>query len=758
MMKKVMTLTGRLIMAATLTMGITACSSSEDAIEQQPQQSAMGTYTMTIKASKGNGNATTRALTLSDKTLTATWATSEHVYVKKGSTWATGSLVPDANDATANLSGELSGVEIAAGDKLTLQFPKTGDISYAGQKGTLSNIAQNYDYAKADITVASVTNGNINVSGTTTFTNQQAIVKFTLIKKSDGTTKLSPTALTVSDGTGDIATLTDVPADTYSDPNNGAGVLYVAIPGFSDKTITLTATVGDEVYIYTKSNTSFSNGQYYEVTVKMKAEPVGSINLAEINSDCEIQNGYRLYGTLSSNVKISIADGATVTFDGVTINGTNNDSYQWAGITCNGDATIILNGENTVNGFQQDYPGISVPVDKTLTINGTGSLNASSYGYGCGIGGRSFTQCGNITINGGTITATGGDGCAGIGGSRDGTCGNINITGGNVTASGGNGAAGIGGGYNDSEGYKSTCGNISIIGGTLIARGGNASAGIGGGYQGDCGNITIANTVTQVTASTTNGSATARCIGKRNDNGTCGTLTIGGTVYWDGSDYLNDGESFIRHNPFTYPQLYTCNGSDWSTQVAAFNNESNANPVLQFTSDISTGVHEFVISRSNGIVDLNRYTLYHINLRNDFVGQSVTIKNGTISGDSYYDNAIDGMGGWVDFFKGTVILENLTVQNGIYTDGHEYIIQSGNYQTIFHGTSNGCPGKLIIHGGYFNKTIQGRLQGSAVVGTYELYGGKYAVRPEDSWCASAYSVKENTDDDRATYPWIVSKD
>jgi len=47
------------------------------------------------------------------------------------------------------------------------------------------------------------------------------------------------------------------------------------------------------------------------------------------------------------------------------------------------------------------------------------------------------------------------------------------------------------------------------------------------------------------------------------------------------------------------------------------------------------------------------------------------------------------------------------------------------------------------------------LQGSAVVGTYELYGGKYAVRPEDSWCASAYSVKENTDDDQATYPWIV---
>lgn len=708
-----------------------------------------GTLRLTVDANintEETDGGSNRALDIDgDGWLTATWKEGDQVYVYADAetTTSIGTLTPETQGTSStSLVGDINATGLTDGQTLYLETkPRT--FSFATQTGILSDLF----YAKATATV-SINGGNATI-GKASFARPMAIVKFTLKKKSDGSDLIIPvtSSLTVSDGTSTYTVM----------PTSATNEFYVGIPGITSGTVTLVTCEGTDIYSFAKTNVTFNNGKYYTISVKMKAEPVGSINLAEINSDCEIQNGYRLYGTLSSNVKISIADGATVTLDGVNINGTNNDSYQWAGVTCNGDAIIILNGENTVKGFQQDYPGISVPVDKTLTINGTGSLNASSYGYGCGIGGRSFTQCGNITIDGGTITSTGGDGCAGIGGSKNGTCGNINITGGNVTASGGNGAAGIGGGYNDSEGDKSTCGDISIIGGTVVATSYN-NVSIGGGYNGVCGDITIANTVTQVTANNTSGDGTSRPIGKGYSNGTCGTLTIGGTVYWDGSDFQNGGNSYLYHNPFTYPQLYTCNSSDWSTQVAAFNNESNANPVLQFTSDISTAVHGFVISRSNGIVDLNRYTLFHINLRNNIVGQSVTIKNGTISGDSYYDNAIDGMGGWTDFFKGTVILENLTVQNGIYTDGHEYIIQSGNYQTIHHGTSNGCPGKLIIYGGYFNKTIQGSLQGSAVVGTYELYGGKYAVRPENSWCATGYCVKDNTDDDKATYPWIVGKE
>ena len=150
-------------------------------------------------------------------------------------------------------------------------------------------------------------------------------------------------------------------------------------------------------------------------------------NLSQVMAAYTAQNGETLTGTLGENVKISIADGATVTLDGVTINGTNDEDYGWAGITCLGDATIILKGANTVKGFYEDYPGIYVPGNKTLTIQGTGSLDASSNGYGAGIGGGYNSNCGNIVISGGTITATGGYLATGIGGGGNGSCGAITI-------------------------------------------------------------------------------------------------------------------------------------------------------------------------------------------------------------------------------------------------------------------------------------------------------------------------------------------
>ena len=114
-----------------------------------------------------------------------------------------------------------------------------------------------------------------------------------------------------------------------------------------------------------------------------------------------------LTGTLGGNYKISIAAGATVKLQDVTINGTNSYSYLWAGINCLGDATIILKVANIVRGFYH-YPGIHVPEGSTLTIKGSGSLDASSNGWGAGIGDGKEVNCGNIVIEGGTIYAIGG--------------------------------------------------------------------------------------------------------------------------------------------------------------------------------------------------------------------------------------------------------------------------------------------------------------------------------------------------------------
>lgn len=128
-----------------------------------------------------------------------------------------------------------------------------------------------------------------------------------------------------------------------------------------------------------------------------------------------------LTGTLASEVKISIADGAIVTLDGININKEwDFDDGTSAGITCAGSATIILAGENTVSGLGCEYPGIYVPSGKTLTIMGTGSLTASSNGSGAGIGGGYDIACGTITISSGTVTATKGSGAsASIGAAND---------------------------------------------------------------------------------------------------------------------------------------------------------------------------------------------------------------------------------------------------------------------------------------------------------------------------------------------------
>ncbi|MBO6057989.1 MAG: hypothetical protein J6P64_07260 [Bacteroidales bacterium] len=254
-------------------------------------------------------------------------------------------------------------------------------------------------------------------------------------------------------------------------------------------------------------------------------------------------DGQTLTGTLGANVKISIADGATVTLDGVSINASGTwTSGNYAGITCVGNATIILSGTNTVKGFDEDYPGIQAAAGKTLTINGTGSLTASSNGYSAGIGGGSGFACGNIEIQGGTITATGGERGAGIGGAYNASWGNITISGGTVTATGGEHGAGIGGGRRFTADVS--CGNITISGGTVTATGGDDAAGIGGGrgnnnlYKSSCGTITITTGVTIVTA--TKGSGATNSIGAGNV-GTCGTVTIGGV------------EGAITTSPYTYP-------------------------------------------------------------------------------------------------------------------------------------------------------------------------------------------------------------
>lgn len=268
------------------------------------------------------------------------------------------------------------------------------------------------------------------------------------------------------------------------------------------------------------------------------------IDLSTITGDILLNDGDVITGKLAGAYKISIADGATVTLDGVNINGDGacNRNTPWAGITCLGSATIVLSGENLVKPFFVDHPAIQAAHNATgegdeytLTITGEGSLTADGSEYsGVGIGGGHKIACGNICISGGTVTALGGFCAAAIGGGMDTTCGNITITGGTVTATASyDGAAGIGSGYvHDGSG---SCGDITITGPAIVtATGGEGSAGIGSGYvdygSNSCGDIIITGPaiITATGGYDWAGGAGIGCGYAGDGSNSCGDITITG--------------------------------------------------------------------------------------------------------------------------------------------------------------------------------------------------------------------------------------
>ena len=286
--------------------------------------------------------------------------------------------------------------------------------------------------------------------------------------------------------------------------------------------------------VYNKDNTDNTILGPYPVTVT--ASQTGTVRLTSQSGIITLGNGATLTGKGGEYTRVSIAAGATVTLDGVTITDILNDnSHKWAGITCLGNATIILaEGTNNIVHGSEYCPGIQVgPANTTLTIRGSGSLNANSYyNFAAGIGsalvnGYDDLSCGNIVIEGGNITAYGGTAPA-IGGSTMSSCGTITITGGNVYAESSGQGPGIGC-------TQSTCAGITITGGTVTAKSVNGPA-IGSSTSGTCNNITISG-ICSVTAESSNA---ANSIGTALE-GTCGTITIGGVVTGN-----------ITQNPYTY--------------------------------------------------------------------------------------------------------------------------------------------------------------------------------------------------------------
>lgn len=333
----------------------------------QPKQ--VQTYKMSIQASKGTdqqANGPRKVLGLDGNTLNATWQAGEQVTVYNVTKGAdlTGYLEAQTSGSSVQLEGTLTGT-IEAGDELTLKYLSA---NYTGQNGTLAYISANCDYAVAeDVVVAAVDGSTIYTSAEADFVNQQAIVKFTLKDAADHTTLLSPTALAFNDGTADIATLTTIPAATYT--TNGEGVLFVAVPGFSGKNITLTATVGSDTYAFEKASTTLTNGQYYILTVEMTKQappaPEGAISgKFSVSADKQV---YFAKGNLKYTKSTDKFEFMTNQYDMVETNGDVGDNYASQDV-------ISLFGWATSN--------LNTPVANTNYLPTNTNTTFASYGSG----------------------------------------------------------------------------------------------------------------------------------------------------------------------------------------------------------------------------------------------------------------------------------------------------------------------------------------------------------------------------------------
>ncbi len=239
------------------------------------------------------------------------------------------------------------------------------------------------------------------------------------------------------------------------------GVSYLDYT-FDEQTLTLTEhkkTVTDYTEV-TGDLTSWSSGWYVvkgEVTVGSRITVSGEVHLILMDG-----------AALNANAGIKLASGNTL--------------HIYAQST---DPTIM--GKLTAQGSRISPMGIGEGRNGgcgTLIVNG-GVVTATGGEDGAGIGGAYYGKGGTVTVNGGVVNANGGYNGAGIGGGPYGDGGTLTVNGGAVNATGGVWASGIGGGYYGKGG------TVTVNGGVVNANGGKNGAGIGGGTYGAGGTLTV---------------------------------------------------------------------------------------------------------------------------------------------------------------------------------------------------------------------------------------------------------------------------
>lgn len=469
------------------------------------------------------------------------------------------------------------------------------------------------------------------------------------------------------------------------------------------------------------------------------------INLSELTADYIAQDGDVLTGT--TGYSIQIAADATITLSNVTIT-----NWRKSPIECLGNATINIE-DGSVNRLKESdedsesyaRPALAFgPSGTTLTINGnTGRLNAiggrfspgigcrassgayggliinggiiSVYGNGAiythGIGATDINNhgpsCGDITINGGTISASGSYG-VGIGAAGASWCGAISINGGTITSHA-TGSIAIGGNCskvmiyggeinastNTGVGIGSSSGVVYIDGGTIVA---SASDWEGVGISGDKG-VLIRSSITSLTASKGPYGANAIRGGtvyiseNLNDVTEGNTRTLTPKASFDpDTDIAQDGEGYYLIGSL----------QNWKEFVVL--SQIEASPKAKMVADINLGDEQAIIGSFDGLFDGQGHTLT-VNLTSTanvcgvfrYVANGATIQNLRIAGT--INGAHRWIGGFVGEGTGTYYINNCissvtinTTYSGDGVQGGFVAAQRGTLymnDCIFDGVFNG---------------------------------------------------------------------
>ncbi|UKK55291.1 beta strand repeat-containing protein [Prevotella communis] len=301
-----------------------------------------------------------------------------------------------------------------------------------------------------DGSISGLVTSNVDkaVAGTTVTLTVSHLIDASTLRVNDGSVALTDAGngtYTFTVPAADV-TVTASTATTYS-VNLPANMEIVSATTTADgdgKYISGTVVTFKASFSYTASNvhdgantlTADDSGNYSvtvgtaDITVTATIEHSSNIDLSQAPSDFTVVDGNVLTGTTSHTV--TIANGASITLNDATITG---------GIVCAGTAEITLVGTNSVSVSAYSKAGIQIGGSSTtLTIKGDGSLTATGGSQAAGIGlGRTWDDNatgGSVVIEGGNITASGGNGIGTgrVGNSKTATVGDIIIKGGTVNA------------------------------------------------------------------------------------------------------------------------------------------------------------------------------------------------------------------------------------------------------------------------------------------------------------------------------------